>query len=155
MIRRRRRPLAIGRGRLLREGTDVAILSLGARLDAAMAAAQELAQHGIEASVADARFCKPLDTELVEGLARNHPLLVTVEDGAIGGFATHVLHHLAAHDLLGTYAIPRLHLARPFRRPWRACRAICRGRPRCPVRSPRQSGPSCSAEIAVFHGQDV
>ena len=95
-----RRPLAIGRGRLLREGADVAILSLGARLDAAMAAARELATLGIEASVADARFCKPLDTELVEGLARNHPLLVTVEDGAIGGFATHVLHHLAAHDLL-------------------------------------------------------
>lgn len=96
-----RRPLAIGRGRLLREGSDVAILSLGARLDAAMAAAQELAAQGIEASVADARFCKPLDTELVEGLARHHPLLVTVEDGAIGGFGTHVLHHLAAQDLLG------------------------------------------------------
>ncbi len=95
-----RRPLAIGRGRLLREGTDVAILSLGARLDAAMAAAQELSALGIEASVADARFCKPLDTELVEGLARHHPLLVTVEDGAIGGFATHVLHHLATADLL-------------------------------------------------------
>ena len=96
-----RRPLAIGRGRLLREGSDVAILSLGARLDAAMAAAQQLAAQGIEASVADARFCKPLDTELVEGLARHHPLLVTVEDGAIGGFGTHVLHHLAAQDLLG------------------------------------------------------
>jgi len=95
-----RRPLPIGRGRLLREGADVAILSLGGRLDAAMGAAQELSQLGIEASVADARFCKPLDTELVEGLARNHPLLVTVEDGAIGGFATHVLHHLATRDLL-------------------------------------------------------
>ena len=96
-----RRTLPIGRGRLLREGADVAILSLGGRLDAAMAAAQELAVLGIEASVADARFCKPLDTELVEGLARHHPLLVTVEDGAIGGFATHVLHHLASRDLLG------------------------------------------------------
>ncbi|MCA3559999.1 MAG: 1-deoxy-D-xylulose-5-phosphate synthase [Aestuariivirga sp.] len=96
-----RRPLAIGRGRLLREGTDVAILSLGARLEAALAAAQELAALGIAASVADARFCKPLDTELVEGLARHHPLLVTVEDGAIGGFSSHVLQHLAAKDLLG------------------------------------------------------
>jgi len=95
-----RRPLPIGRGRLLREGSDVAILSLGGRLDAAMAAAQDLAKLGIEASVADARFCKPLDAELVEGLARHHPLLVTVEDGAIGGFATHVLHHLATRDLL-------------------------------------------------------
>ena len=58
------------------------------------------ATHGISASVADARFAKPLDTELTEGLARNHPLLVTVEDGAIGGFATHVLQHLARRDLL-------------------------------------------------------
>ncbi|PZF76828.1 1-deoxy-D-xylulose-5-phosphate synthase [Aestuariivirga litoralis] len=95
-----RRPLAIGRGRLLREGGDVAILSLGARLEAVMAAAQDLAAAGIEASVADARFCKPLDAELVEGLARHHPLLVTVEDGAVGGFAAHVLQHLAGRDLL-------------------------------------------------------
>jgi 1-deoxy-D-xylulose-5-phosphate synthase len=98
---REMRPLAIGRGRLLREGADVAILSLGARLVEVIAAAQELSELGIEASVADARFCKPLDTELVDGLARHHPLLVTVEDGAIGGFATHVLQHLASHDLLG------------------------------------------------------
>ena len=61
-----------------------------------------LEEQGISVTVADARFCKPLDTELVEGLARNHPLLVTVEDGAIGGFATHVLQHLAARDLLGS-----------------------------------------------------
>lgn len=94
------RPLAIGRGRLLREGSDVAILSLGGRLAAALDTAQELAARGIEATVADARFCKPLDAELVEGLARNHPLVVTVEDGAIGGFATHVLQHLAHKDLL-------------------------------------------------------
>jgi 1-deoxy-D-xylulose-5-phosphate synthase len=95
------RPLAIGKGRLLREGMDVAILSLGARLDAALEAARLLEEHGLTATVADARFCKPLDTELVEGLARNHPLLVTVEDGAIGGFSAHVLQHLAASDLLG------------------------------------------------------
>ena len=95
------RPLEIGKGRLLREGTHVAILSLGARLEAAMAAARTLAAAGIEASVADARFCKPLDTDLVETLARNHPLLVTIEDGGIGGFATHVLQRLASRDLLG------------------------------------------------------
>ncbi len=95
------RPLEIGKGRLLREGMDVAILSIGARLDAALEAARLLDEHGFSASVADARFCKPLDTELVEGLARNHPLLVTVEDGAIGGFSAHVLQHLATHDLLG------------------------------------------------------
>ena len=95
------RPLEIGKGRLLREGMDVAILSLGARLDAALEAARLLEEQGLSATVADARFCKPLDTELVEGLARNHPLLVTVEDGAIGGFSAHVLQHLAAQDLLG------------------------------------------------------
>lgn len=94
------RPLEIGKGRLLREGSDVAILSFGARLDAAMTAAHELSLRGIEATVADARFCKPLDTELVEKLARSHPLLVTVEEGAIGGFGTHVLQHLVQRDLL-------------------------------------------------------
>ena len=94
------RPLPIGKGRLVREGTDVAILSLGSRLEASLAAATKLEEHGISASVADARFLKPLDTELVEGLARNHPLLVTVEDGAVGGLASHVLQHLASSDLL-------------------------------------------------------
>jgi 1-deoxy-D-xylulose-5-phosphate synthase len=94
------RPLPIGKGRLIREGIDVAILSLGARLGAAIAAADLLAAEGISATVADARFCKPLDTELVEGLARHHPLLVTIEDGAAGGFSGQVLHHLAARDLL-------------------------------------------------------
>jgi 1-deoxy-D-xylulose-5-phosphate synthase len=94
------RPLAIGKGRLVREGADVAILSLGARLEASLAAAALLEEHGLSVSVADARFCKPLDAELLEGLARNHPLLVTVEDGAIGGFSSHVLQHLASRDLL-------------------------------------------------------
>lgn len=94
------RPLEIGRGRLVREGSDVAILSIGGRLGAALLAAEDLAARGIAATVADARFCKPLDLELVEGLARNHPLLVTVEDGAIGGFASHVLQHLAQNDFL-------------------------------------------------------
>ena len=95
------RPLRIGKGRLLREGMDVAILSLGARLDACLAAAKALEERGITATVADARFCKPLDTELLEGLARHHPLLVTVEDGAPGGFSAQVLQHLAMNDLLG------------------------------------------------------
>jgi 1-deoxy-D-xylulose-5-phosphate synthase len=95
------RPLAIGKGRLVQEGEDVAILSLGARLEACLGAARMLAERGISVSVADARFCKPLDRELVDGLARNHPLLMTVEDGATGGFATQVLHHLVERDLLG------------------------------------------------------
>jgi 1-deoxy-D-xylulose-5-phosphate synthase len=94
------RPLPIGKGRLIREGIDVAILSLGARLGAATAAADMLAADGISATVADARFCKPLDAELVDGLARHHPLLITIEDGAAGGFSSQVLHHLAARDLL-------------------------------------------------------
>ncbi len=94
------RPLEIGKGRLVREGIDVAILSLGARLEACLAAARTLEEHGFSATVADARFCKPLDTELIGGLARHHRLLVTVEDGAAGGFSAHVLQHLAAEDLL-------------------------------------------------------
>jgi 1-deoxy-D-xylulose-5-phosphate synthase len=65
-----------------------------------LAAAQELSELGISVTVADARFCKPLDTELIEGLARHHALVATVEDGAAGGFSAHVLHHLAARDLL-------------------------------------------------------
>ena len=94
------RPLPIGKGRMIRQGIDVAILSLGARLGAAVAAADALAAEGISVTIADARFCKPIDTELVEDLARNHRLLITIEDGAAGGFSAQVLHHLAARDLL-------------------------------------------------------
>lgn len=95
------RPLEIGRGRIVTEGNDVAILCLGARLEACLDAARELSAMGISATVADARFCKPLDTLLIERLAREHEILVTVEDGAVGGFASHVLQHLASRDLLG------------------------------------------------------
>ncbi len=94
------RPLEIGKGRIISEGEHVAILSLGNRLEACMEAAHLLAQKGIRATIADARFAKPLDTALIENLARHHRLLVTVEEGAAGGFSAHVLHHLAAHDLL-------------------------------------------------------
>ena len=95
------RPLDIGKGRIIQEGHDVAILSLGARLEACMEAASALSADGISVTVADARFAKPLDTELIEQLARNHPLLVTVEEGSAGGFSAHVLQHLATRDLLG------------------------------------------------------
>jgi 1-deoxy-D-xylulose-5-phosphate synthase len=93
-------PLEIGKGRVLREGTTIALLSLGTRLQECVKAADELARLGLSATVADARFAKPLDTKLVERLAREHEVLLTVEEGAIGGFGSHVLHHLANVGLL-------------------------------------------------------
>ncbi len=92
--------LEIGRGRIVREGTAIAILSLGARLQECMKAADELARLGLSATVADARFAKPLDTGLIERLAREHEVLLTIEEGAIGGFGSHVLHHLAHAGML-------------------------------------------------------
>jgi 1-deoxy-D-xylulose-5-phosphate synthase len=93
-------PLALGKGRLLREGSSIALLSFGTRLQECLKAADELQAHGLSATVADARFMKPLDGDLVERLAREHEVLVTVEEAAIGGFSSHVLHHLAHAGLL-------------------------------------------------------
>ncbi len=93
-------PLEIGRGRVLREGSRIAILSLGGRLQEVMTAAEELSARGLSTTVADARFAKPLDTDLIRRLARNHEVLITIEEGAIGGFAAHVLQHLATSGLL-------------------------------------------------------
>ncbi len=87
--------LEIGRGRVLREGEAVAILSFGAHLGECLRAAEELEARGISATVADARFAKPLDTDLIGRLADGHAALVTVEQGADGGFGAHVLHWLA------------------------------------------------------------
>jgi 1-deoxy-D-xylulose-5-phosphate synthase len=92
--------LDIGKGRVVREGTTVAILSIGGRLQEALAAAEALQARGISTTVADARFAKPIDTDLVTRLAREHAVLITVEENAIGGFATQVLHHLAHAGLL-------------------------------------------------------
>jgi 1-deoxy-D-xylulose-5-phosphate synthase len=92
--------LEIGRGRVMREGTKVAILSLGPRLADALKAADELAARGLSATVVDARFAKPLDTALIEQIARHHEVLVTIEDGAAGGFGAAVMHHLAWAGLL-------------------------------------------------------
>ena len=89
------KPLPIGKGRVLREGTKVALLSLGARLAECLVAADELAALGLSATVADARFAKPLDTDLVLRLARAHEVLITIEEGAGGGFGSHVLEYLA------------------------------------------------------------
>ena len=92
--------LPLGRGRILREGTRVAILSLGTRLGEAMRAADGLAARGYSTTVADARFAKPIDTALVEQLARHHEVLITVEEAAAGGFGAAVMHHLAWKGLL-------------------------------------------------------
>ena len=88
-------PMEIGKGRIVREGTKVAILSLGTRLADSLAAADDLAARGLSTTVADARFAKPLDQDLVRRLAREHEVLVTVEEGAIGGFAAQVMQFLA------------------------------------------------------------
>ncbi len=92
--------LPLGHGRILREGSRVALLSLGPRLADALKAAEMLDAQGISTTVADARFVKPLDENLLEQLARHHELLVTIEEGSTGGFATLVLHHLAWKGLL-------------------------------------------------------
>jgi 1-deoxy-D-xylulose-5-phosphate synthase len=93
-------PLPIGKGRILREGSAVAILSFGARLGEALRAADQLAARGLSATVADARFAKPLDEELVLRLAREHECLITVEEGAVGGFGSFVLQLLAERGAL-------------------------------------------------------
>ncbi|MBT3400975.1 MAG: 1-deoxy-D-xylulose-5-phosphate synthase, partial [Rhodospirillaceae bacterium] len=92
--------LEIGKGRIMREGTSVALLSYGGRLQECLRAAEDLATHGLSATVADARFAKPLDTDLVRRLAREHEVLVTIEEGSIGGFATQVMTDLANAGLL-------------------------------------------------------
>lgn len=92
--------LPIGKGRILREGSKIAILSYGTRMVEVLKAADELAAKGISCTVADARFCKPLDEDLVKRLAREHEVLITIEEGAIGGFAAHVLQFLAKNGHL-------------------------------------------------------
>ena len=91
--------LEIGKGRIVRKGTSVAILSVGTRLAASLEAADQLASKGISCTVADARFAKPLDTDLVKKLAEEHELLITVEEGSIGGFSSHVTDFIVQNDL--------------------------------------------------------
>jgi len=93
-------PLAIGKGRIVREGSAVALLSFGARLGECRKAADQLAALGLPATVADARFAKPLDGELVRRLAQHHEVLVTIEEGSAGGFGAFVLQYLATTGLL-------------------------------------------------------
>jgi 1-deoxy-D-xylulose-5-phosphate synthase len=93
-------PLEIGKGRIIQEGSKVAILSLGTRLAESLKAAEDLAARGLSTTVADARFWKPLDEVLVKRLALEHEVLITIEDGAVGGFAAHVTQFLAHAGLL-------------------------------------------------------
>jgi 1-deoxy-D-xylulose-5-phosphate synthase len=93
-------PLEIGRGRIIREGDKVALLSYGARLGECLKAADELAGYGLSTTVADARFAKPLDTDLVLRLAREHEVMITIEEGSIGGFGSAVLQALADNGML-------------------------------------------------------
>ncbi|HEY7977386.1 MAG TPA: 1-deoxy-D-xylulose-5-phosphate synthase, partial [Rhizomicrobium sp.] len=87
--------LEIGKGRILREGTSIAILSFGTRLQECLVAAEKLSGYGLSVTVADARFAKPLDEDMIRRLAREHEVLITIEEGAIGGFASHVMQFLA------------------------------------------------------------
>jgi 1-deoxy-D-xylulose-5-phosphate synthase len=95
-------PLEIGKGRIVREGHKIALLSYGTRLGEALKAADELKALGLSTTVADARFAKPLDTELVLRLAREHEVLVTIEEGSVGGFGSYVLQTLAENGVLDT-----------------------------------------------------
>ena len=93
-------PLPIGKGRMIREGSSIAILSFGARLQEVLLAAEKLSAYGLSPTIADARFAKPLDTDLITKLAREHEVLITIEEGAAGGFGSHVMQFLAWEGLL-------------------------------------------------------
>ena len=94
------KPLEIGKGRIVRQGSKIAILSLGTRLAESLKAAEELASYGLSTTVADARFAKPLDTDLVLRLANEHEVLITIEEGSISGFAAQVFQTLSDHGAL-------------------------------------------------------
>jgi 1-deoxy-D-xylulose-5-phosphate synthase len=95
-------PLEIGKGRMIQQGERVAILSFGARLQECLKAAENLSAKGLRPTVADARFAKPLDHDLIRDLAENHEVLITTEEGSIGGFGSHVMNFLAEEGLLET-----------------------------------------------------
>ena len=93
-------PLTIGKGHIIKKGNKVAILSFGARLYESLKAAEILDKKGISTSVADARFCKPLDTKLIKSLISTHDILITIEEGVVGGFGSHVMQYLTDNSLL-------------------------------------------------------
>jgi 1-deoxy-D-xylulose-5-phosphate synthase len=94
------KPLEIGKGRIVREGSKIAIFSYGTRLTESLKAADELSAHGLSTTVADARFAKPLDIDLLLRLAREHEVLLTIEEGSVGGFGSFVLQALADQGVL-------------------------------------------------------
>ncbi len=125
-------PLPIGKGRILREGSAVALLSFGARLPECLVAADQLAGFGLPATVADARFAKPLDMDLLRRLARNHEVLITVEEGSSGGFGAMVLQALAREGLLDRgLKVRTLHLPDSFIEQNKPRRDVCGGGSRC------------------------
>src|SRR5579864_5414685 len=93
-------PLEIGKGRIIKEGAGIAILNFGARMTQVLLAAERMAGYGLSPTIADARFAKPLDRDLIRRLAREHEVLITIEEGAAGGFGAHVMHFLAHDGLL-------------------------------------------------------
>ncbi len=99
--------LPIGKGRVVRDGKDVAILSLGGRLQTCLSAAEHLQSRGVSCTVADARFAKPIDEALIRRLVRNHRMLITIEEGSIGGFGSHVLDYVVNNDLARTGFVMR------------------------------------------------
>ena len=145
-------PLEIGKGRILREGHKVALLSYGARLGECLKAADELAALGLSTTVADARFAKPLDTDLVLRLAREHEVLVTIEENAVGGFGSFVLQALSDHGVLDSGPQDPHHgAAGPVPRPGHAGGHVCQGRPRRPRhrrQGVRGAGQGCSCRNA-------
>ena len=92
--------IEIGKGKIVREGKDVAILALGTRVGAALSASDILSTKGYSITVADARFAKPIDTKLLEDLWKKNSVLIIIEEGSVGGFSSHCLHYLSSNDML-------------------------------------------------------
>lgn len=90
----------VGKGRILMEGDRVALLGYGSAVQYCVAAASLVERHGLKVTVADARFCKPLDHALIRSLAKSHEVIITVEEGSIGGFGSHVAQFMALDGLL-------------------------------------------------------
>ena len=140
--------LEIGKGRIVREGTKIALLSLGGRLQEALKAADMLESHGLSTTVADARFAKPLDVDLIARLAREHEVLITIEEGAIGGFGSHVLFTLSEQGLLDEgLPVRTLVLPGPLHRPGQAGE---RCTPR-PGSTRRRSSRASSRRLAAMY----